>query len=148
MYSGGYVYSFLGCKPLWFQQPSWNLPPGRPSEYFSVFLRSLLLLPPSPGQIQDSKSHNGMKKKLNTKARLPHENKTTRYQFRCTEHTLTTCTWPNTTSLGLATIIITIYPLTARVVRAPQMISQPGSSIFPCSPLPSGTWRTPGLSIP
>ena len=29
----------------------------------------------------------------------------------------------------------------------PQMISQTVSSIFPCSPLPSGTWRTPGLSI-
>ena len=29
-----------------------------------------------------------------------------------------------------------IYPLTARVVGAPQMISQPVSSIFPCSPLP------------
>ena len=28
------------------------------------------------------------------------------------------------------------------------MISQPISSIFPCSPLPSGTLRTPGLSIP
>ena len=28
------------------------------------------------------------------------------------------------------------------------MVSQPVSSIFPCSPLPSGTWRTPGLSIP
>ena len=37
-----------------------------------------------------------------------------------------------------------IYPLTARVVGAPQIISQPVSSIFPCSPLPSGTWRTPG----
>ena len=44
-------------------------------------------------------------------------------------------------------IIITIYPLTARVVGAPQMISQPVSSIFPCSPLPSGTWRTLGLSV-
>ena len=41
-----------------------------------------------------------------------------------------------------------IYPLTARVIGAPQMISQQVSSIFPCSPLPSGTWRTPGLSIP
>ena len=39
------------------------------------------------------------------------------------------------------------YPLTARVVGAPQMISQPVSSIFPCSPKPFGTWRTPGLSI-
>ena len=44
-------------------------------------------------------------------------------------------------------IIIIVYPLTARVVGAPQMISQPISSIFPCSPLPFGTWRTPGLSI-
>ena len=39
------------------------------------------------------------------------------------------------------------YPLTARVVGAPQMISQPVSSIFPCSPLPSRPWRAPGLSI-
>ena len=45
-------------------------------------------------------------------------------------------------------IIIIIYPLTARVVGAPQMIWQPVISIFPCSPLPSGTCRTPGLSIP
>ena len=28
------------------------------------------------------------------------------------------------------------------------MISQPISSIFLCSPLPSGTWRTQGLTIP
>ena len=41
-----------------------------------------------------------------------------------------------------------IYPLTARVVGAPQMISQPVSSIFPCSPMPSETWGTPGLSSP
>ena len=41
-----------------------------------------------------------------------------------------------------------INPLTVRVVGAPQIISQPVSSIFLCSPLPSGTWRTPGLSIP
>ena len=41
-----------------------------------------------------------------------------------------------------------IYPLTKRVVGAPQMILQPVSSIFPCSPLPSGTWQTPGLSTP
>ena len=39
-----------------------------------------------------------------------------------------------------------ICPLTARVVWAPQMISQPVSSIFSCSPMPSGTWQTPGLS--
>ena len=48
----------------------------------------------------------------------------------------------------LSTTFTFTYPLTARVVGAPQMISQPVSSIFPCSPLPSGTWRTPGLSIP
>ena len=42
-------------------------------------------------------------------------------------------------------IIIIIYPLTARVVEAPQMILQLVSSILPCSQLPSGTWRTPGL---
>ena len=45
-------------------------------------------------------------------------------------------------------MIIIIYLLTAKVFGAPQMISQPVSSIFPCSPLPSGTLRTPGLSIP
>ena len=45
-------------------------------------------------------------------------------------------------------LISLIYPSTARVVGAPQMISQPVSSIFPCSPLLSGTWQTPGLSIP
>ena len=39
------------------------------------------------------------------------------------------------------------YPLTAGVVGAPQMTSQPISSIFLCSPLPSGTWQTPGLFI-
>ena len=41
-----------------------------------------------------------------------------------------------------------VYPLTARVNGAPKMISQQVSPIFPSSPLPSGTWRTPGLSIP
>ena len=35
----------------------------------------------------------------------------------------------------------------AEVVGAPKMTSQPVSSIFRCSPLPSGTRRTPGLSI-
>ena len=45
-------------------------------------------------------------------------------------------------------IIIIIYSLTKRIVGAPQMILQPVSFIFPCSPLPSVTWQTPGLSIP
>ena len=40
------------------------------------------------------------------------------------------------------------YPLTARVIWASQLTSQPVFSSFLCSPLPSGTWRTPGLSIP
>ena len=45
-------------------------------------------------------------------------------------------------------IIIIIYLLIAKVVWAPKMILQPVSSICPWSPLPSGTWWTPGLSIP
>ena len=45
-------------------------------------------------------------------------------------------------------INIIINPLTARVVGAPQMILQPVFSIFPCSPLTSWAYRTPGLSIP
>ena len=44
-------------------------------------------------------------------------------------------------------LIIFIYPLTVRIVGAPQTILQPVSSIFPCFPLPSETWQTPGLSI-
>ena len=36
----------------------------------------------------------------------------------------------------------------ARVVGTLQMILQLVSSIFPCSSLLSGTWRTPGLFIP
>ena len=52
---------------------------------------------------------------------------------------------PNYTDFFL--FIIIINPLTARVVGAPQMILRPVSSTFPCSPLPPGTWRTPGLSI-
>ena len=41
-----------------------------------------------------------------------------------------------------------IYPLTMRVIGTPQMLSQAVSSIFPCSPLPFGTWWIPSLSIP
>ena len=41
--------------------------------------------------------------------------------------------------------LIIINPFTARVVGAPQMILQPISSIFPCSPLLSGTCWSPGL---
>ena len=45
-------------------------------------------------------------------------------------------------------IIMNIYPLTARVAEAPQMISQPVSSIFPVLHCPLGLWQTPGMSIP
>ena len=48
---------------------------------------------------------------------------------------------------GRVIIIIIINPLTARVVGAPQMILQPVFYIFPCSPLPSGTCRTPDLML-
>ena len=48
-------------------------------------------------------------------------------------------------AIDIKSISHLIYPLTAKVVGAQQMISQPTSSIFLCSPLPSGTWRTPGL---
>ena len=47
-------------------------------------------------------------------------------------------------TLSVSTFTFT-YPLTAGVVGAPQMTSRPVSSIFLCSPLPSGTWRIPGL---
>ena len=55
---------------------------------------------------------------------------------------------------SLASVYVTIHhltitcPLTAWVVEAPQMTSQPFPYIFLCFPLPSGTWRTPSLSIP
>ena len=57
-------------------------------------------------------------------------------------NTLLLCVYVNPKSSHL------IYPLTMRVTGAPLMILQPVSSIFPCSPMPSGTWQTPGLSIP
>ena len=44
-------------------------------------------------------------------------------------------------------IIIIIYPLTARIVGAPHDFTT-SFLHFPCSPLPSGTWKTPELSIP
>ena len=51
--------------------------------------------------------------------------------------------------MALAKHIFTFtYSLTAGVVGAPQMTSQPVSSILLSSPLPSGICQTPGLSIP
>ena len=56
--------------------------------------------------------------------------------------------WTDTT-LPVALVTFTVTrPLTSRVIGAPETTSQLVSSIFPCSPLPSGTLRTPGLSIP
>ena len=40
------------------------------------------------------------------------------------------------------------YSLTTRVVGALQVTSQPVSPILLCTPLTSGTWLIPGLSIP
>ena len=63
--------------------------------------------------------------------------------------------WAHTVSAGklltaslFHVFLVIIYPLTTRVVWAPQMISQPVSSIFPCYPLPSGTCQNPGQFIP
>ena len=67
--------------------------------------------------------------------------------FACTAHTKIFVHIKDP-SFNIIIIIIIINPLTARVVGAPQMILQPVFSFFPCSPLPSGTCRTPGLSIP
>ena len=71
--------------------------------------------------------------------------KSSKTKWRVTRHS---CLWQNTytcrQTVAHATflpIIIIIYPLTARVVGAPQMISPPVSSIFPCSPLPSANSR-------
>ena len=54
---------------------------------------------------------------------------------------------PRFSAFFLLLLIIIIDPLTARVVGAPQMISQQVSSILPCSPLPSRTWRTPACPL-
>ena len=63
----------------------------------------------------------------------------------CTGHPdVLSCWW----SRLAVWFIIIINPLTARVVGAPHMVLQPVFSIFPYSPLPSGTCRNPGLSIP
>ena len=66
----------------------------------------------------------------------------------CWLSVFTTTTLIIITIIIVIIIIIIIYPLTARVVGAPQIISQPVFSILPCSPLPSGTCRTPDLFIP
>ena len=54
---------------------------------------------------------------------------------------------PITLQIIIIIIIIIINSVTARVVGAPQMILEPVFSIVSCSPLPSVTWRTPGLTI-
>ena len=64
------------------------------------------------------------------------------------EEVMKTDTVPLDHTLIIIIIIIIICPLTARVIGTQQMTWQPVSSIFSCSPMPSGTWGTPGLSIP
>ena len=58
------------------------------------------------------------------------------------------CTFPDLFSTFKLSPSPFSYPLIAGVVGAPQMTSQPVSSIFFCSPLSPGTLRTPDLSIP
>ena len=66
------------------------------------------------------------------------------------------CRWQRKIPTGRNIIVIiylpspftSTYPLTLRVVGSPQTTSQSVSSILLCSPLPSGTWRTSGPSIP
>ena len=55
--------------------------------------------------------------------------------FKLTSVTCTNGNGSGNTNPDSTDIIIIIYSLTARVVGAPQMISQPVFSIFPCSPL-------------
>ena len=52
--------------------------------------------------------------------------------------------WP---AISMFHFIFT-YPLTMRVAGAPQITSQPVSSIFPCSPLPSGLGKLQACSFP
>ena len=77
-----------------------------------------------------------------------HSKPTEMLQLQCFAHTSQRCKCTAKCMQCGKDIIIINNPLTARVVGAPQMILQPVFSIFPCSPLPSGTCRTPGLSIP
>ena len=67
---------------------------------------------------------------------------------RCSKYQLNWCKHFPDVLFIIIIIIIIINPLTVRVVGAPQMILQPVFSIFPCSPLTSGTCWTPGLFIP
>ena len=68
--------------------------------------------------------------------------------FFISAHACSAIFWTfNLAYLGDLITITIITLLTTRVTGAPLMISWPVSSIFPCSPLPSGIWRTPGLSI-
>ena len=60
--------------------------------------------------------------------------------------------WPSTwkrrhPKVYLQNLRLHLHLSIATAIGAPQMTSQPVSSILLRSPLPSGTWRTPGLSI-
>ena len=49
--------------------------------------------------------------------------------------------------VGIAFTFIFTYPLIEGVVWAPEMSSQPVSTIVLCFLLPSWTWQTPGLDV-
>ena len=72
------------------------------------------------------------------------------YSWPWTHHDwiVDTAVWTTGRMGGINCSLHLHLPLTAGMVGAPQMTPQPVSSIFLCSPLPSGTWWTPGLSVP
>ena len=59
-----------------------------------------------------------------------------------------TCLTHMFTQTHILNTFISTYPINMKPIGAPQMTSQPISSIFLCSSMPSGTSWTPGLSIP
>ena len=63
-------------------------------------------------------------------------------------NTITFCHLESESTERLVFIYFLHFPLIARIVGAPQTTCQPIFLRVLCSPLPSGTCRTPGLSIP
>ena len=58
------------------------------------------------------------------------------------------CGAPTTLAVEGLAMMMMIVSVLSFIRRQVLLISRPVSSIFLCSSLPSGTWRTPGLSIP
>ena len=70
-------------------------------------------------------------------------------QYACRPlHFTPTCHWLQNVLHQLFLHLTFIYHFIVGVIGAQLMTSQSVSSIFLCSPLPSRTWWTPGLSIP